>query len=210
MIRKNLKTLIITSIIILLPVVAGIVLWDSLPEQIAIHWNIHGTADGYTGKAGAVFTLPLVILGTHLFCIFATNADPKKASGKVLQLVFWICPALSLLLAGITYTNALGVQLPVGILAPLILGILFLVIGNYLPKCKQNYTIGIKVPWALNDAENWNKTHRFAGILWVIGGLFMILTAFFNSIVPPLVILILITLAPVIYSYCLYRKQNKS
>ena len=208
MIRKNLNTLIITSLIILLPIAAGLILWDSLPEQIATHWNAQGVADGYSSKAGAVFTLPSVILGVHWLSIFVTAADPKKASGKALLMVFWICPVLSLLIGSIIYATALGAQLPVERIVPLILGALFLALGNYLPKCKQNYTIGIKLPWALNDAENWNKTHRFAGFVWVIGGLLIIATSFLGSFPLLFGILLVMTLAPILYSYRYYRKHQ--
>ena len=58
------------------------------------------------------------------------------------------------------------------------IGVLFMIIGNYLPKCKQNYTMGIKLPWTLDDEENWNRTHRFAGFLWVAGGVVIAINAF--------------------------------
>ena len=208
MIRKNLSTLIITSLIILLPIAAGLILWDSLPEQIATHWNAQGAADGYSSKAGAVFTLPLVILGVHWLSILVTAADPKRASGKALLMVFWICPVLSVLIGCVIFVTALGAQLPVEKIVPLFLGAMFLVLGNYLPKCEQNYTIGIKVPWALNDAENWNKTHRFAGFVWVIGGLLVIATSFLGSLILLFGILLVMSLAPVLYSYCYYKKHQ--
>ena len=208
MIRKNLSTLIITSLIILLPIAAGLILWDSLPEQIATHWNAQGAADGYSSKAGAVFTLPLVILGVHWLSILVTAADPKRASGKALLMVFWICPVLSVLIGCVIFATALGAQLPVEKIVPLFLGAMFLVLGNYLPKCEQNYTIGIKVPWALNDAENWNKTHRFAGFVWVIGGLLVIATSFLGSQILLFGILLVMSLAPVLYSYCYYKKHQ--
>lgn len=209
MIRKHLKTLIITSLIILLPIVAGTILWDNLPEQIATHWDIHGVADGYSSKTAAVFTLPLVLLAVHWLSALAVSSDPKRTSAKPVQLVFWLCPAISILFGCITYATALDTQIPVAKVVPLMLGGLFLVIGNYLPKCEQNYTIGIKVPWALDDKDNWNKTHRFAGILWVIGGLITIATSFLGSIYLSLAILVVIALAPTIYSYCYYKKNHK-
>ena len=92
----------------------------------------------------------------------------------------------------------------------LFMGILFLVIGNYLPKCKQNYTIGIKLPWTLNDEENWNKTHRFAGVVWTICSIVIIVGSFFNkgafyTTFPSLFVMVF---APLIYSYIYYRKHR--
>ena len=89
---------------------------------------------------------------------------------------------------------------------PVFMGLLFAVIGNYMPKCKQNYTIGIKIPWTLNNEENWNKTHRFAGWLWTAGGIIMMLTGFFGGFWIFFVVMLLMVLAPVLYSYILHRK----
>ena len=92
------------------------------------------------------------------------------------------------------------------VIMPIFIGIVFTIIGNYLPKCKQNYTIGIKIPWTLNSEENWNKTHRFAGKLWTVCGLAMILTGFFGGFWVSLPIVLLMVLAPFLYSYSLHRK----
>ena len=90
----------------------------------------------------------------------------------------------------------------------LALGITFIIIGNYMPKTRQNYTIGIKIPWALNDEENWNKTHRLAGFLWVLGGAAMVVNAYIGSEWSILVISVVMVLVPVVYSY-LYFMKNK-
>ena len=85
-----------------------------------------------------------------------------------------------------------------------------MVIGNLLPKCKRNYTIGIKVPWALKDDENWNKTHRLAGKLWVLGGAVMVVTAVFGNYIIFFGIVLLMCVVPTIYSYLYYRKKQKA
>ena len=89
---------------------------------------------------------------------------------------------------------------------PIFLGLLFAIIGNYLPKCKQNYTIGIKIPWTLHSEENWNRTHRFAGRIWVAGGLIIMLTGFYGSFVIFFSVTLLIALVPILYSFLLHRK----
>ena len=85
------------------------------------------------------------------------------------------------------------------------LGIIFVILGNYLPKAKQNYTFGYKIPWTLNSEENWNKTHRLAGWIMVIAGIIFIINAFFLFEWVPAVLTVL-ALAPVVYSYLLYKK----
>ena len=208
MIRKNWKTLVITSLVILLPALAGLVLWNRLPEQIPSHWNAAGQVDGWSSKPFAVFGMPLILLGFQWLCALATSSDPKKKnhSGKVLHLVLWIIPVLSALLHALTYTVALGGKVQVEVVMPVFMGLAFAIIGNYLPKCKQNYTIGIKIPWTLNSEENWNKTHRFAGWLWTFCGIVIMLTGFFGGFWIFFAIVLVMVLAPFLYSYHLHRK----
>ena len=207
--KKYLKTMILTSFLTLLPIVAGLILWNRLPDQIPIHWNIHGEADGWAGKLGAIFGTPLFLLAMHWVCALATfYADPKKQnhSDKILHLVLWITPVLSLLLHSFAYAAALGVAVDMNMMMPIFLGLLFTVIGNYLPKCKQNYTIGIKIPWTLDSEENWNKTHRFAGMFWVVGGLATLVLGLFGAAWAYIPIMLAMGIVPIVYSFLLYRK----
>ena len=210
MIKKNWKTLLITSLIILLPIVAGLILWDQLPEQVPMHWGPSGEVDGWGSKGLFVFGLPAIMLAFHWFCVLVTGTDAKKKnhSDKMMTLVLWIIPVIEIMLTIVTYMTALGYGVRVEIVIPAFMGLLLIVIGNYLPKCKQNYTIGIKIPWTLDNEENWNKTHRMAGWVWTIGGVLIVATAFTGIFWIPLVILVPMTLAPVIYSYTLYRKSK--
>lgn len=215
MIKRNLKTIIITLVVMLLPIAAGLIMWNILPEKLPTHWNFSGEIDGWSGKPFAVFGFPLILIGFHLVCAVATSMDPKTENfnRKVEGIVLWICPILSIMCMTATYAAALGFDVKVEFIIPLFMGVLFLVIGNYLPKCKQNYTIGIKIPWTLNDEENWNKTHRFAGVVWTVCALVIIIGAFFGTTVVyttfiPISIMVFV---PMIYSYILHRnhKGNK-
>jgi uncharacterized membrane protein len=211
MLKQNKITLIITTLVLLLPVAVGLLLWNQLPESIPIHWNVAGEVDGWGSRAMAVFFLPLFVLAIHWICFFATCADPKNknANGKPIKLVLWICPLISLLLCTVVYAAALGYDLSIEILMPVLMGILFVIIGNYMPKCKQNYTIGIKLPWTLNSEENWNRTHRFAGWIWVIGGCVVMATAVLGNVFVMLGATLVMAIIPVIYSYLFYRKSQK-
>ena len=208
MIKKNLKVLIITSIIILLPALAGAVLWDRLPDSMPTHWNIAGEVDGWSSKPFAVFGMPLILLAAQWLCVLGTSTDPKKAnhSGKILHLVLWIIPVLSVVLQTITYATTLGKNVRMEVVMPIFMGVLFAIIGNYLPKCKQNYTIGIKIPWTLHSEENWNRTHRLAGRIWVLCGLVMIVSGFFGIFYLFFGVLPLMLFVPIVYSYMLHRK----
>ena len=208
MIKKNLKTLIVTSIIILLPILAGLIMWNQLPEQIPSHWDASGEIDGWSSKPFAVFGMPLILLAIQWLCVLGTSADPKKENhpSKVVHLVLWIIPVISILLHVLTYAVALGQTVRMEVVMPVFIGLVLAIVGNYLPKCKQNYTIGIKIPWTLNSEENWNRTHRFAGRLWLVCGLVIMLTGFFGGFWIFFVVVLLMVLAPSLYSYLLHRK----
>ena len=92
---------------------------------------------------------------------------------------------------------------------PVFMGVLFLVLGFILPKCKQNYTIGLKLPWTLHDEENWDKTHKLAGKLWIYGGIIMAIAGLFNLTFVFMTIIFLLIIIPTVYSYLLYRNKNK-
>ena len=208
MIKKNLKVLIITSIVILLPIFAGLILWNKLPEEIPYHWNAAGEVDEWASKPMAVFGTPVLMLALQWLCVFATTADPKKQNHpqKILHMIFWLVPVLTVLLSVVTYATAMGGSVRVEMILPASLGLLFIVIGNYLPKCQQNYTIGIKIPWTLASEENWNRTHRLAGFVWVVGGVVMVLSGFVGIFWLSLLVALCMALIPVMYSFVLSRK----
>ena len=101
MLKNNKKLLILSSLALLLPVLAGLILWNRLPDEIAIHFNAAGVPDDYSSKAFAVFAIPGIMLAIHLLGLVMTSIDPKHKNidGKPLVLVFWLCPVMSLLVA---------------------------------------------------------------------------------------------------------------
>ena len=212
MIKKNKLTLIITSLVTLIPIFVGLLLWEKLPEQVPYHWGINGEVDGWASKTQAVLFMPLFMLAMHWVCVFASAADPKSKNyhPKSIHLVLWICPILNLVINTMVYGTALGYPLDVELILPLLMGVLFIFIGNLLPKMRQSYTMGIKLPWTLNNEENWNKTHRLAGKLWVAGGILILSTALWGNFWILIIVMALMVLIPVIYSYRLYRKQSQA
>ena len=110
MIKENKWRILLTTLVTLLPMLAGLMLWTRLPERMPIHWNAAGELDGWTGKAFAVFAIPGFMAAIHLFCVLCTSLDPKVKgqTKKVLGMVFWICPVMSVLVGALTYSAALG------------------------------------------------------------------------------------------------------
>lgn len=202
------KQIFLTTLITLLPIAVGLLLWNQLPEQIATHFSMNGTPDGWSSKGFTVFVLPLVLAGVHWICIVATFHDPKKSNigEKMLQLVLWIVPILSCVTYGAIFAIALGVPMNMSSLVSPMLGLLFLILGNYMPKNHQNYTIGIRLPWTLNSQENWNRTHRFASRLWMLAGAVMILNGLLQQEWLLIGIIFVTGVLPMVYSFMLYKK----
>ena len=207
------KTLIVTMIVTLLPILIGVLLWDKLPDQVATHFGANGEPDGWSSKFFAVVGLPLFICAAQFVGFFATLSDPKKRKidPKVLKLVFWICPVVSWLGALLTYGYSLGWKINVERLLSIFIGVVFIVIGNYLPKCRQNYTVGIKIPWTLDDEENWNQTHRIGGIAWVFGGFVILILGVtgIGSTWMSFAVIMVVSLLPMLYSYLYYMKHKR-
>ncbi len=211
MIHANKRTLWLTSILILLPALAGLLLWPSLPDPMATHFGLHNEPNGWSSKPFAVLGLPCLTLALHWFAIaaFALDRKGRNIAPKMVTVLLWICPTLSLLLHAITYAYALGVPVNVGFFVMFIIGILFIAIGNSLPKCKQNHMVGVRLPWTLRDPENWRRTHRVAGWSMSIAGLFILATAYLP--IPWLFfgILALAILIPSVYSF-VYDRQHRT
>ena len=208
MIKKNLKTLIITSIITLLPILAGLYLWDKLPAQMPVHFDSNGEPDGFASKEFAVFGLPAILVALQWFMVAYMEQDPKKKnmSDKMITLSIWIVPLVSLLGNGVTYLYLSYESVNIITIATLFLGALLLVIGNYIPKMKQTYTIGIKLPWTLNSEENWYRTHRFAGVVFMLAGIAVLVAGFTEQIWLVLAIIFVAAIIPSVYSFVLYKK----
>lgn len=211
MIKKNKSTLILGSLILLLPMLIGLILWDQLPEQIPSHWGINGEVDGWSSRPFAVFGFSGLLLALHWLCVIMSAADPKSKNyhPAMIRLALWICPVISLLVNSLMYATALGHSIDVTVILPMFSGVLFIVVGNLLPKCRQSYTMGIKLPWTLANEENWNKTHRLGGKVWVLGGVAILSTAFLRNFWIMMGVTLAMVLIPTVYSYLLYRKQQK-
>lgn len=206
------KSFVITTLLCLVPMALGLALYARLPEQLPTHWDWQGNVNGYMSKPAVVLGLPLFFAAMNGLMHFSLRADPKRANiiGNIRVLIRWTMPVLSLIILPYTYLWALGwQQIPMEKLIPVLVGLLIMGLGNYLPKCRQNYTSGIKLPWTLYDEDNWNRTHRMAGRLWMVGGLGIMVSAFWGGGTLLLAVILTITLIPGIYSYCLYRKKQK-
>ena len=207
--------------IVLAPVIYLVAVWNSLPDRLPLHFNIRGEADRYGNKTEFWLTIGgLVLLSIliYLFLPLIYKIDPKRTAGenkaRLPKLAFSIALFLSFIGCFIVYSAETGSMKLNSQLFIAGMGLLWCILGNYMYNIKSNYFIGIRLPWTLNDENNWKQTHRLAGKLWFAGGLLIILSAF---ILPStvtnylfIVVTVLIIFIPVIYSYNYFRKHKKA
>jgi len=214
--KINKRLFALSTLICLLPVVLYLIVWSRLPEQMGMHWGSSGVEPSWTmPRAWAIFVLPVFLAIVHILVVVFVHHDPKREKQpKAMQnLIFWLLPIISIFANLVLLLMNLNENFPIGTATLVFVGLLFIILGNYMPKFRQNYTMGIRTPWALNNADNWNKTHRLGGVLFMLSGLLLVICAvlplpdwgFFvllgAAIVPVVVV-------PVLYSFVLYRRTE--
>lgn len=197
----------------ILSIIITLFLYSKLPNEVPIHFNFAGEIDNYGPRSFMLLTacLPLISL---MFFKLIPKLDPKGSNYKFHMRAYNIFILFIILfflaLHWITMSIALGIPLSINKVVPTGVGILFLVIGNYMPQIRQNYTYGIKLPWTLADEDNWRATHRIGGYCYLITGILFILSACVPvSFVQICTILALIfILIPMVYSYIYFKKHQ--
>lgn len=202
------RTMIITSIVCLIPFFISSIFYNALPDKVATNFDFNGIPNGYSSKMFAAFGLPAIMLIINIILNFFIDNDPRKANvSKTIKTISkWIIPIMSIIMQSVTMIYAVGKNINISMFVSILIGIMIMVLGNYLPKCKQNYTVGVKTPWTLNNEEVWNKTHKMSGYLWVIGGGIITISSFIQIKYITLFVFVIIGFVPIIYSYVLFRK----
>lgn len=212
--KKTNKTEIAIWMAAVLPLIITAVLYARLPDRIPMHWNIAGEIDGYGARMQA-FIIPAMSLGTSVLMKLSPRFDPKsenyKKFGGAFDAFRLTLALFFLVMTGVTLYAAFDPEgLPVSNIIIACVGGLFCVIGNFMPKFKHNYFIGIRTPWTLASEEVWHATHRMAGPVWCVAGLVMLATAFLPfAAVQAWVVLgaaAICALVPMVYSYILYKR----
>ena len=121
-------------------------------------------------------------------------------------MVLWLVPVVSVITCMSIYGLALGMDIDIGVIVNIMVGIMFIILGNYVHKVKQNYTVGMKLPWTLNSEENWNRTNRMTGWILILSGLLFLMNSLLLKTEIVLAVILLVILVPMIYSFILYKK----
>jgi uncharacterized membrane protein len=211
-------TFILTLAMILLALLAGAILWNQLPNQMASHWNINDEVNGYLPKIWGVLLMPLITLGMLALFLIVPSIDPLKANiaqfRESFNLFIILIVALMLYIHGLTLAWSLGFQhfkMSAAMLP--FMGVLFVAIGFMMKKAKRNFFIGIRTPWTLSSDSVWNKTHQAGSVLFMASGALAIIGGFFGGVIAFWLIFAPLTgstLFLVIYSYALYRAETKA
>lgn len=215
-IKPTIKSEIFSLAVLAISIAASFYFYVHFPAQVITHWDFAGQPNGWSGRAFAAFFFPALLIGIYLLFFVLPQLDPKKERYAEFARVYTIFRNFIVFFMAIIYFIAslanFGLKFDVGIWVSAAVGLLFIIMGNYMGKLKPNWFVGIRTPWTLSSETVWNKTHRFGGKVFMLGGLIMIIT----SIAPmswrlPLFIadIIVLMLGTVVYSYFEYLKEKR-
>ena len=201
------KILIITGLICLIPMIFGVILYDQLPEQMAVHFGFDNEPNSFAPKEFALFGIPILMFALQVFCcIFSDFMEEKKQNKKYITIYKWIIPIIEMVVYLTMLAYGAGIELDMRMIVCITLGIVFTLVGNYMPKTEPN-----KLQMNYIRADFWKKIKRPAGYFFVIIGLAFIISAFLNSMVSLILLGIIIVAAILItiYSIYLFYKDRK-
>lgn len=209
-------TIFISITLIAIAVLAGLLLWNRLPDPMPGHWNAAGEIDGYISKFWGVFLVPIISIAlTGLFLIIP-RIDPLKANIAQFRAAFnWfivVFMAYMLYVYALTLVAALGTPFNMTLMLLPAVGLLFIGMGYLMSGAKRNFFIGIRTPWTLSSDTVWDKTHKLGSRLFMLGGVVTILCAFLgeSGIWIMLVAMLGASFVPIVYSYVLYQRETKA
>lgn len=197
-------------------------LFPQLPDIVPTHWDAAGNVDGWSGRM-ATLGLDLLPLGLLVLFYALPKIDPRgKAYERMGSFYTGVVTLFTVFLICMTWTTELTVfgiipqnESPIGIFTGVTVGIGLMLLGNYLPKVKRNYSFGCKTPWALDNDQNWRLTHRFGGVAMVLAGLVTVVSGLLSHQMGGAAVVLLLaavigsSLATYAYSYLVFRNGNK-
>lgn len=215
--QLNLKTTwLISAVVVLLMFGLSAWAWVQLPAgaSIPVHWNAAGEVDRYGGKAEGLLLLPAVVVGILLLFNVIRYIDPLRAnierSGQAYRAVLYGVVFFMAVLHVGAVLSAVGYPVNIGLLAAPAIGLMFMVMGNYMGKIRRNYMFGVRTPWTLASELAWNKTHRLTGKLFVLSGLLVVLASLWSPVLAFYTMMASIlgtVLFAMIYSYLVWKSD---
>ncbi len=209
-------SIILSAVLILVVILAGVFLWSRLPDPMASHWNEADQVDGYMGKFWGAFLLPVMMVGLTLLFLAIPSIDPLKKN--IADFRGWFNVFIVLFNLFMAFVHGLtlawnlghtGIRMSVAMVPAM--GLLFILIGLMIRKAKRNYFIGIRTPWTLANDVVWEKTHRLGSKLFIAAGILTLLSLLFpdKAFVILMVSVLGASLIAVVYSYLVFRQEEK-
>jgi len=214
--QVNRKKEAIIWLILLLPFIYSLIVWNKLPDQVPTHFDVKGEPDDYSGKAFALLLLPIMNVVIYVILFFIPRMDPRKknyaAFGSSYQNIRML---IHVFFAGIfifiTQTTSGGQPLKLNAFLSGML-LFFALLGNYMRTVRSNFFVGIRTPWTLSNDMVWRKTHELGGKIWFYTGIVLAVIVFFLPQMAAAIVMFcgvfLMVIIPVVYSYLEYRKIN--
>lgn len=194
--------------------VAACVAWPSAPDRIPIHWGLDGQVNGYGGRFEGLLLLPLITLGVYLSMLFVPGLDPGRLNYPLFAGAYYVLRfglvGFFAVLYGVIHLALHGQPVDMNRIAPLLAGVLLILIGGVLGKIRPNWFVGVRTPWTLSSKTSWVRTHRVAGWVVMLGGLALATAGLVGDqsfIVAAFAATMLGVLWCVIYSYLVWRKD---
>ena len=198
---------------LLIAVTLSLIFFPSLPDPMPTHWNASGEIDGWSPKLLGAFLMPLIMAG--IVALFAAlprisprgfAVDDESRGFRAIEIstvAFMLCIHIVVLLV------STGTRIDMSILMPMLVGALFVILGNYMTKMRRNFFIGIRTPWTLADEDVWYRTHRLGGRVFVIAGIALMIVPFAGAAQHAafLTIALMAAAIPIVYSYVIYRRM---
>ena len=208
---KPVRTLIVSAVFVVIAVGVAVWLYPHMPMHVPTHWDINGQPNGYSSRFWAVAMWPLLISGLAALTVVLPRISPK---GFGMESFAGVYTALMLAIQGVVLVLGIAAMLagaghavPMARIVPLAVGVLLMVLGNYMGKLRRNFFAGIRTPWTLASEAVWERTHRLAGWVYVLAGVAMVVLALAGALsgwaLPAMVIVLLI---PHACSYFIHRR----
>jgi uncharacterized membrane protein len=209
--KKHIFPLILIGATILVWLVA----FPNLPEQVPTHWNFNGEINGYSTKLSAMLLQIAIMVLLYFSALFMPNIDPRKANYqyfiKGYKTIYNSLLAIFFVLNILMIMNGLDHDIPMSAVGTLVIGVIFIILGNFLPQIRSNFFIGVRTPWTLSNDEIWRKTHRFMGKIFFAAGIILILATFFSGTWKQIMvigIIVVVIIAPYVFSFLEYKKLH--
>ena len=201
--------------IVLIPFVYLAYIWNQLPQKVPVHWNAKGDIDRYGDKAELILIPLLLPFLAYIIFLVIPKIDPKKKlnkmGNKLQSLKALVTTFMSILALFILYSSK-NQSFDNSNYLFILIGILYIILGNYFKIIKPNYFIGIRTPWTLESESVWKQTHMLGGKLWFIGGIIIVLSGFILgneiNVIVFLTITTIIAIIPIVHSFLLFRKNR--